>query len=104
MDDVSETTRVCFYDVYWLEKDLTDTEWQAYMDRVDQELHARAEQYPSILDLEARCPHCHKNAPIAHFSGNIRQAECPRCHKSFVPQSDHLLQALYSRRGIGGTV
>ncbi|KAH7336028.1 hypothetical protein BKA65DRAFT_458517 [Rhexocercosporidium sp. MPI-PUGE-AT-0058] len=100
LDDASEATSVCFYDVYWLEEDLTAIEQQAYNLKVDEELHARAEKYPSILELEARCPHCHVNSPIADFTGSIREAVCPRCHKSFAPQPGHLVQALYARAGL----
>jgi len=100
LDDASEATSVCFYDVYWLEEDLTAIEQQAYTLKVDEELHARAEKYPSILELEARCPHCHVNSPIADFTGSIREAVCPRCHESFAPQPGHLVQALYARAGL----
>jgi hypothetical protein len=100
LDDASEATSVCFYDVYWLEEDLTTIEQQAYTLKVDKELYARAEKYPSILELEARCPHCHDNSPIADFTGSIREAVCPRCHESFAPQPGHLVQALYARVGL----
>ncbi|KAH8805208.1 hypothetical protein F5884DRAFT_859817 [Xylogone sp. PMI_703] len=100
-DDMKEcqTTRVRFYDVYWLEDDLSDTERQAYKDRQDEEWRTRTKQYPSLLELEAQCPHCLQNTPIGNFNGSIREAECPCCHKSFAPRSDHLLHALYARGG-----
>ena len=101
LNDVSKVTRVRFYDVYWLENDLTDVERQAYAVKRDNALRVRAAQHPSIFELEARCPLCHTNAPIADFSGSIRQAVCPRCHKPFVPQPGHLVEALYACAGLG---
>jgi len=100
LDGTSEATHVCFYDVYWLESDLTAAEQQAYNVKVDEALRARAEQHPSILELEARCPHCCNNAPIADFTGSIRQTVCPLCHQSFEPEPGHLIQALYARAGL----
>jgi hypothetical protein len=99
LDGASEATRVCFYDVYWLEEDLTAAERQAYNVKVDEAL-ACAQQHRSILELEARCPRCCNNAPIAKFTGSIRQAVCPLCHQSFAPEPGHLVQALYARAGL----
>jgi hypothetical protein len=104
LNDISRLEHVRFYDVYWLESDLTDVERQAYAVKVDKALRARATQYPSIFELETRCPRCHANAPIADFSGSIRQAVCPHCHKSFVPQPGHLVEALYARAGLSDIV
>lgn len=100
LEGASEATSICFYDVFFLEKDLSSIEQEAYKVKVDEDLHARAEKLPSILELEARCPYCHVNSPIAHFTGSIREAVCPRCRKSFAPQPGHLVQALYARAGL----
>jgi hypothetical protein len=83
-----------------VESGLIAVEQQVYNAKVDEALHVRAAQHPSILELEAHCPNCHANAPIADFSGSIRQAVCPCCHKSFAPQLGHLVQALYARAGL----
>jgi hypothetical protein len=101
MGSASQTTRACFYDVYWLENDLTAVERQGYDVKVDEALRARATQYPSIFELEARCPLCRGNSPIADFNGSVRQAVCPRCRQSFAPEPGHLVQALYARAGLG---
>lgn len=92
---------VNFYDVYWLESELSTQERQAYSDKADDAFRTRAEQVPGLLQFEARCPHCRTNSPVAHFRGSIRQAVCPRCHRSFAPQPGHLMQALYTRAGLG---
>ncbi len=91
---------VCFYDVYWLDSDLTEREQQAFSDKADELLRARAEQVPGIFNLEARCPLCRADSPIARFRGNIRRAACPACHQSFAPEPGHLMQALYARAGL----
>jgi formylmethanofuran dehydrogenase subunit E len=100
LEGALEATSVCFYDVFFLEKDLSNVEQEAYKVKVDEDFHARAKKLPSILELEVRCPHCHDNAPSGDFSGSIRQAVCPRCHKSFAPQPGHMVQALYARAGL----
>lgn len=61
---------MCF-DVYWVEIDLTAVEWQAYTDKVGKRLRARADEYPSILEIEARCPHCCGNTPLTKFVGRM---------------------------------
>jgi hypothetical protein len=56
---------VCFYDVYWLESNLTSAERKAYDTQAYEALRAHSVEHPSILELEARCPRCYANAPIA---------------------------------------
>ncbi|KAM5349132.1 hypothetical protein ACJ41O_008955 [Fusarium nematophilum] len=92
--------RLTFYDVYWLERDLTDEEREAYRNKVDEKLHSHSAEYPGIFELETRCPLCFAIAPIAEFSGSIRQAICPRCRQSFHPEPGHLVQALYAQAGL----
>jgi hypothetical protein len=91
---------VRFYDVYWLESDLTAAERKAYDFQVYEALRVRIVEHPSILELEARCRRWYGNAPIADFRGNIRQAVCPRCHQSFTTEPGHPVQALYTRAGL----
>jgi hypothetical protein len=99
-DSQASSSPVYFYDVYWLESDLTETEQQAYSAKVDSALRARAGQNAGVLELEARCPRCHADPPIANFRGSIRRAECPLCQHLFAPQPGHLMQALYARAGL----
>ncbi|POR37004.1 Uncharacterized protein TPAR_02794 [Tolypocladium paradoxum] len=96
-----EAASMTFYDVYWLAGELTAAERRAYDVTVDEAVRARAVQHPSILELEARCPRCRVNAPIADFKGNVYRALCPGCRESFAPQPGHLVQALYARAGLG---
>lgn len=83
-----------------MESGLIAVERQVYNAKVDEALHVRAAQHPSILELEVHYPKCRANAPIVDFSGSIRQAVCPCCHKSFAPQLGHLVQALYASAGL----
>ncbi|KAM0417077.1 hypothetical protein ACHAPT_012915 [Fusarium lateritium] len=99
--DGESKTQMGFYDVYWLESDLTDDEREAYKAKVDEKLRSHSSEYPSIFELDTRCPLCLEIAPIREFSGNIRQATCPRCCKSFHPEPGHLVQALYAQAGLG---
>lgn len=91
--------KMSFYDIYWLEKDLTKKERKEYNFRVDSTLRAGATKYSSILDIEINCPICNVNSPVADFAGSdIRQTTCPRCYQSFTPELEHLLKALDVRR------
>ncbi|OIW32948.1 hypothetical protein CONLIGDRAFT_676771 [Coniochaeta ligniaria NRRL 30616] len=101
IEDSTVLEWVCFHDIDWLESDLTTAEKQAYQSRVDKELRERAEKHPSILELEARCPRCRANSPIADFTGSVRHATCPQCRRSFAPEPGHLVQALYAHAGLG---
>ncbi|KAJ4112146.1 hypothetical protein NW768_011725 [Fusarium equiseti] len=89
-----------FYDVYWLESDLTTAEQHAYGARVDEELRRHVDGYPSILNLEYCCPRCQQNAPLAQFRGSVRRAICPNCEERFEPEPGRLVEALYVRAGL----
>ncbi|KAH7489409.1 hypothetical protein FOMA001_g3692 [Fusarium oxysporum f. sp. matthiolae] len=93
-----------FYDVYWLERDLTDAEQQAFDSQVDEELRHRAEQYESIFELEYRCPRCRDTSPLAEFRGSVRRASCPKCQGLFKPDAGNLVEALYLRAGLNDVV
>lgn len=89
-----------FYDVYWLESKLTSAEQQAYDIKVDEELHRHADKYPSIFELEYRCPKCHGSSPLAKFRVSVRRAICPNCEEEFEPEAGCLVQALYVQGGL----
>ncbi|EWY99974.1 hypothetical protein FOYG_03899 [Fusarium oxysporum NRRL 32931] len=93
-----------FYDVYWLERDLTDAEQQAFDSQVDEELRRRAEQHESIFELEYRCPRCRDTSPLAEFRGSVRRASCPKCQGLFEPDAGNLVEALYLRAGLNDVV
>ncbi|KAK8048249.1 hypothetical protein PG994_009979 [Apiospora phragmitis] len=97
LDGVYGKYSMNFYDVYWLESDLDPIERRAYNAKVDEEVRRRTAQFPSILELHARCPHCDKDASLAKFKGDIRQVQCPHCTQSFTPEPGHLMKALDAR-------
>ncbi|CVK96005.1 uncharacterized protein FMAN_13925 [Fusarium mangiferae] len=93
-----------FYDVYWIEPELTNAERQAFDARVDEELRRRAEQHESIFELEYRCPKCLDNSALADFRGSVRRALCPRCQGWFKPDPGNLAKAMYLRAGLNDVV
>ncbi|GAD99608.1 hypothetical protein NECHADRAFT_97479 [Paecilomyces variotii No. 5] len=93
--------RVRFYDVYWLERDLSDQEKAAYNEECDKRLNTIRSRYSSIFELEASCPCCRATPSISEFRGSIREAECPCCHQKFKPEPGYLLQAIYARARLG---
>ncbi|KAL4902702.1 hypothetical protein BDW74DRAFT_180402 [Aspergillus multicolor] len=102
LDDPSGVAKLRFYDIYWQQKDLTEREKRAYSDDVARLLQKHAGRHPTILELEMACPLCRSNAPIANFTGSLRQARCPNpdCAGFFVPEAGYLAQALYARAGL----
>ncbi len=93
-----------FYDVYWLESDLTPTERAAYNRKADEAVQAQAAENPSVFAMEVRCPLCRTSSSIPSFRGSIRRATCPQCQGSFAPEPGYLGQALYARAGLGEAV
>ncbi|KAL4796084.1 hypothetical protein BDV19DRAFT_378339 [Aspergillus venezuelensis] len=89
-----------FYEVYWLESELTQSERAAYDEQVDEKIRGYTASYPTLLELEATCPLCKQISIISDFTGNAREATCPVCSVSFVPQPGNLIQALYARAGL----
>ena len=100
VDGASGWTKMCFYDVFFYEEDLTAGEKQAYEDKANEKIRDLADHHRGILDFEAKCPHCEGMAPISDFTGCIRKASCPLCHQSFKPEAEHLIKALYARAGL----
>jgi hypothetical protein len=99
-----EWARMTFYDVYWVEGELTAQERKAYDTKIDALVRTRAEKHPSIFEFKVQCPLCRKSTPISDFTGNIRFAACPHCRQSFKPDPGHLVQALYAQAGLGDVV
>ncbi|KAG5752155.1 hypothetical protein H9Q70_005209 [Fusarium xylarioides] len=93
-----------FYDVYWIEEELTHAEREAFDARVDEELRRHAEEHESIFELEYRCPRCFDNSVLADFTGNVRRALCPKCQGWFEPDPGSLAQAMYLRAGLNDVV
>ncbi|KIW32665.1 uncharacterized protein PV07_04194 [Cladophialophora immunda] len=83
-----------------------DEERREYDRRVQEELGARAEEHPSIFELEYRCPLCLTRSAIAKFKGNIYRAvcPCPDCEDSFETEPGHLMEAFYARAGLSTVV
>ncbi|KAF5964991.1 hypothetical protein FBULB1_12498 [Fusarium bulbicola] len=93
-----------FYDVYWVEEELTDAERQAFDARVDEELRRHAEEHESIFELEYQCPRCSETSTLAGFRGSVRSALCPKCQGWFEPHPGSLVKALYLRAGLNEVV
>jgi hypothetical protein len=85
-----------FYDVYFLESDLTEEEKAAWREYSRQTAASKI----GVFDELIQCPHCAKQGRgprrAAEFFGHVLVAECPVCSAHFVPES-HLAIALYCR-------
>ena len=86
-----------FYDVYWTEDDLTDSEKEAFKIEGARRAKEAMEEFPSLKDLVYNCPKCKSGSKIVEFSGNVLEAKCPKCRRQFKPTTEDLLQSLYYR-------
>ncbi|KAF4454080.1 hypothetical protein F53441_3365 [Fusarium austroafricanum] len=100
----NKSVSLSFYDVYWVESDLTEAERQAYDTNVDEEIRRRAEEHEGIFELEYRCPGCGDTSRLADFRGSVRRAVCPKCQQCFEPDAGNLVKALYLRAGLNDVV
>ncbi|KAL6819777.1 hypothetical protein V8C40DRAFT_281111 [Trichoderma camerunense] len=87
-------TPMRFYDVYWLESELTSAEKQAYASKVDNNLRSFSEKYPGILELQLRCPACSSTTRLGDYDGTVRQLKCPHCNELFTPDVKSLIDTL----------
>ncbi|KKP02124.1 hypothetical protein THAR02_05755 [Trichoderma harzianum] len=89
-----DNTRMRFYDVYWLESELTSAEKQAYASKVDNDLRSFSAKYPGILELQLRCPACSSTTRLGDYEGTVRQLKCPHCNELFTPDVKSLIDTL----------
>ena len=84
MDAAKFGVEMQFYDVFWVEDDLTTGERRAYEGKVDEHIRRGFQQFSSAFELEVQCPFCGGNFSSADFRGNVRRATCPFCRKFWV--------------------
>ena len=95
--DQSVLNEMEFYDVYWTEDDLTDSEKRAYTIESTRRMRELMEEFPSLKDFVYQCPNCKCGSKAYEFSGNLLEAVCSKCHQMFKPTNESILQGLYSR-------
>ena len=84
-----------FYDVYWTEEDLTESEKAEYKKACIENVKDLAEALPSVYELPHACPSCHKISKAGEFLGHVLEAKCPKCRYTFVPTNAALTESLY---------
>ena len=84
-----------FYDVYWLETELKQSEKEVYERECSKKCGELAQAFPSIIDLSFACPECNHESLIREFSGHALKAQCPKCSQSFKPTNEQLIKYLY---------
>jgi hypothetical protein len=84
-----------FYDVYWLETELKQSEKEAYDRECSKKCGELAQAFPSIIDLPFVCPECNHESLIREFSGHALNAQCPKYCQSFKPTNKQLIESLY---------
>ena len=86
-----------FYDVYWTEDDLTDSEKEAFKIKGTRRAKRVMEEFPSLKDLVYKCPKCDFGSRVEQFSGNLLEAKCPICCQVFKPTNESILKSLYTQ-------
>ena len=84
-----------FYDVYWSEEDLTESEKAEYKKACIENVKDLAEALPSVYELPHACPSCHKISKVGEFLGHVLEAKCPKCRNTFIPTNTALMESLY---------
>ena len=74
-ENVLNTTR--FFDIYWDEKDLTQSEKAAYKRECTKRAKELSAEDPSIQELPYECPKCKRRSKVGYF--NVLEAKCPIC-------------------------
>lgn len=87
-----------FYDIFWDEENLTDSEKSNYHKDTEIRLKEYFDKYEFINSNQPyKCPLCQENSEVKSYEGNINLAICPKCKGTFKPPSigDVLISALY---------
>ena len=93
--DHSVLREMHFYDVYWTEDDLKESEKQAYKEKCTADAKKLLEKFPSLKDLPFKCPVCKKISKVVEYCGSLLVATCPKCDQTFIPKNRDLLESLY---------
>ena len=97
MKDAQVLNDTKFYDVYWTENDLTQSEKDAYQKEGLDNAKKLSQGFPSINDLLFECPKCKRNSKVGDFKGDLLEASCPNCGNKFKPKNEDLVKSLYLR-------
>ena len=90
-----------FFDVFWYESELTDSERTTYREYGADELKKLAKRFNEALQiLDYKCPECGEISRLNDFQGNIFHAFCPQCKNEFTPRSvrEEFLTNIYLRQ------
>ena len=95
--DQSVLNETTFFDIYWTQSDLKQSEIKAYEREGTKRGQELLETFPSIKDLSYRCPKCNQNSKVGQFSGHMLEAWCPKCRQKFKPTNKEIRQSLYTQ-------
>lgn len=84
-----------FFDVYWDEDDLYDSEKEAFRRRGTDKAKELTQTFSSINELDYECPKCHQVSKVGDYVGNLLEAKCPKCQEPFKPDHEGVMQSLY---------
>lgn len=86
-----------FYDVYWNENELKESEVQAFKKKSVEKGRNLMQRLPlGIQNLLYQCPQCCNRLPVNTFIIHFSDLECPKCHQNFKTTPMGLDVAMYS--------
>eukprot|EP01035_Chromulina_nebulosa_P016962 gene16962-22456_t len=85
-----------FFDVFWLESDLLESEKQAYADSRNRTIENVYENITFINEIY-RCSNCQVDNRIKDYLGDWNCVKCPKCNGEFTTENIHLKTFLYIR-------
>lgn len=93
--DSSVLNGITYYDIFWIESDLTIGEKEAWKKRKTVELTDLIwNQFRKSPETKILCPHCKSTSQAKSFYGNCSRCTCPLCFNSFVPTLEFLSKNL----------
>lgn len=96
--DATVLNNMRFFDVYWLEEELTPKEKEAYKLKASHNAKKLHKEFPSVDELLFQCPKCERNSRVGDFGGSCFEAECPQCRRTFKPKNEDLVKTLYLKK------
>ncbi|XP_062499789.1 uncharacterized protein LOC134177092 [Corticium candelabrum] len=97
VEDQNVLHQTTFYDIYWIEADLTQSEKDVYERKGIERSRELLHTYHSLEELTHECPKCSRTSNIGEFYGHVLEAKCPICHKKFKPTNSDIIESLYRR-------
>lgn len=83
--DSSVLGPINYYDIYWLLKDLSQEEIDAFNNNSKMDLTEFIGKVNKSPETKIKCPNCNSISKAKNYYGDCKNSFCPICHLSFTP-------------------